>query len=83
MVLSYYISAYDICRYNVDYDTVNVVIFRFVIDIEIDMILVMIDMYRDIVDMYGSVIVIDIWISYSVIDMVICDVVMYSYMLIE
>lgn len=49
MVLSYYISAYDICRYNVDYDTVNVVIFRFVIDIEIDMILVMIDMYRDIV----------------------------------
>ena len=66
MVLSYYISAYDICvRYNVDYDTVNVVIFRFVIDIEIDMILVMLDMYRDIVDMYGSVIVIDIWISYS------------------
>ena len=50
---------------NVDYDTVNVVIFRFVIDIEIDMILVMIDVYRDIVDMYGSVIVIDIWISYS------------------
>ena len=24
-----------ICRYNVDYDTVNVVIFRFVIDIEL------------------------------------------------
>ena len=42
-----------------------IVIFRFIIDIEIDMILVMIDMYRDIVYMYGSVIVIDIWISYS------------------